>query len=84
MNRHSFRWEPLVFGLLFLAVVGNWAIWQAGLLSADQLVYAAAAGLILLGAVGIMASIAAPRHVPTPLISTKEASDEPEEADPQP
>ncbi|HSI27281.1 MAG TPA: hypothetical protein VK948_07705 [Aeromicrobium sp.] len=84
MNRHSFRWEPLVFGLLFLAVVANWAIWRAGLLSADQLVYAAAAGLILLGAVGIVASIAAPRHVPTLHISSEEASDEPEEADPQP
>jgi len=84
MNRHPFRWEPLVFGLIFLALVGNWAIWKAGLLSADQLVYVAAAGLIALGVVGIMASIATPRHVPTPHLAPQEASDEPEEADPQP
>jgi hypothetical protein len=84
MNRHPFRWEPLVFGLIFLALVGNWAIWKAGLLSADQLVYVAAAGLIALGVLGIMASIAAPRQVPTPHTSSKEASDEPEETDPQP
>lgn len=84
MNRHSFRWEPLVFGLLFLAVVGNWAVWKAGLLSADQLVYVVAAGLIGLGVVGIMASLAAPRSTAIPPIPSKEAADEPEEADPQP
>lgn len=81
MNRHPFRWEPLVFGLVFLAVAGSWAVWKADLLSADQLVYAAAAGLIVLGVAGIMASLAAPRHAPS--VPVQEASDAPEEVDPQ-
>ena len=49
MNRHPFRWEALAFGLLFLAVVGTWAAWKIGVLASDQLAYAPAGTLIVLG-----------------------------------
>jgi hypothetical protein len=61
MNRHPFRWEALAFGLLFLAVVGTWAAWQAGVLASDQLAYAPAATLIVLGIAGIIATFSRPR-----------------------
>lgn len=85
MKRHPFRWEALVFGLFFLALVGTWTVWTAGLLNSDQLAYAAAGGLIVLGVVGIIASIAAPpkRSVrPAPTIH-EEVPDADEETDAQ-
>jgi len=62
MNRHSFRWESLAFGLLFLAVVGTWAAWKSGALDSDQLAYAPAGTLIVLGIAGIIASFSSPRR----------------------
>jgi hypothetical protein len=56
MNRHPFRWEALAFGLLFLAVVGTWTAWKTGALASDQLAYAPAATLIVLGIAGIIAT----------------------------
>ena len=61
MNRHPFRWEALAFGLLFLAVVGTWTAWQAGVLASDQLAYAPAGTLIVLGVAGIIATFSRPR-----------------------
>ena len=60
MNRHSFRWEALAFGLLFLAVVGTWTAWRTGLLDSNQLAYAPAATLIVLGIAGIIATFSRP------------------------
>jgi hypothetical protein len=84
MNRHSFRWEALVFGLFFLAVVGTWTVWKAGLLDSDQLAYAAAGALIVLGVVGIAASIAGPRKLPAAPSTDEEVPDVREETDSQP
>jgi hypothetical protein len=61
MKRHPFRWEALAFGLLFLAVVGTWTAWKTGLLAGDQLAYAPAGTLIVLGVAGIIASFTTPR-----------------------
>jgi hypothetical protein len=61
MNRHPFRWEALAFGLLFLAVVGTWAAWESGVLASDQLAYAPAGTLIVLGVAGIIATFSRPR-----------------------
>lgn len=60
MNRHPFRWEALAFGLLFLAVVGTWTAWRTGILASDQLAYAPAGTLIVLGVAGIIASLGTP------------------------
>ena len=54
MNRHPFRWDALAFGLFFLAVLGQWAVWERNLLDPDELAYVAAAALIVLGVLGIV------------------------------
>jgi len=90
MNRHSFRWEALAFGLLFLAVVGTWTAWKTGVLESDQLAYAPAGTLIVLGVAGIIASFAPrktaePAGTPTAEVETvtEEVPDDVEETDPQ-
>ena len=62
MNRHPFRWEALAFGLLFLAVVGTWTAWRTGVLASNQLAYAPAGTLIVLGIAGIIATFSTPRR----------------------
>ena len=79
MNRHPFRWEALAFGLLFLAVVGTWTAWKTGVLDSDQLAYAPAGTLIVLGVAGIIASFASPRKTVEP----EEVPDDVEETDPK-
>ena len=76
MNRHPFRWEALAFGLLFLAVVGTWTAWQTGILTGDQLAYAPAGTLIVLGVAGVIASFSTPgRKLPKAPVTT-DANDE--------
>jgi hypothetical protein len=58
MKRHPFRWDALIFGLVFLAVVGIWLTQTTGLLTSGQLAYALAGALIAVGAAGIVASFA--------------------------
>lgn len=80
MNRHPFRWEALAFGLLFLAVVGTWSAWKTGALASDQLAYAPAGTLIVLGIAGIIASFSTPRRKPPEAPST-DPVDGPQEVD---
>ncbi|MFZ0140684.1 MAG: hypothetical protein WAL70_06330 [Aeromicrobium sp.] len=54
MKRHPFRWDALIFGLFFLAVLGQWAVWERDLLTPDALAFVAAAALIVLGVLGIV------------------------------
>jgi uncharacterized membrane protein YqjE len=61
MNRHPFRWDALVFGLFFLAVLGQWAVWEQNLLDTDALGFITAAVLITLGVVGILATVISTR-----------------------
>jgi hypothetical protein len=61
MNRHPFRWDALIFGLVFLAVVGTWLTRTAGLLTSGQLAYALAGALIAVGGAGVVASVATPQ-----------------------
>ncbi len=56
MRRHPFRWDALIFGLLFLAVLGQWAVWEMDLFAPDALAFVAAAVLIVLGVLGIAGS----------------------------
>ena len=53
MNRHPFRWDAIAFGLFYLAVLGQWAVWEQNLFEPDDLAYLAAAVLIVLGVVGV-------------------------------
>lgn len=85
MTRHPFRWGGLAFGLLFAAVIAQWALSRSELLSPDEFAYIAAGVLIVLGAIGIVASVARPRPRPaTPQSAApiKEDRDDREEADP--
>jgi len=66
MKRHPFRWDALVCGLIFLAVVGTWLTQTTGLLTSGQLAYALAGALIVVGVAGIVASMATPQKRFTP------------------
>jgi F0F1-type ATP synthase assembly protein I len=57
MNRHAFAWESFAFGALFLAIVGNWVALKQDTFTLDQLSVAAPITLIVLGILGIIASI---------------------------
>jgi hypothetical protein len=83
MNRHPFRWDALAFGLFFLAVLGQWAVWDRDLLGPDELAYVAAAVLIVLGVLGIVGTVISARpnrrkapFTPAPTIATEAAPDE--------
>lgn len=79
MNRHPFRWEALAFGLLFLAVVGTWTAWKTGVLASDQLAYAPAGTLIVLGIAGIIASFSTPNRKQPETTATSDRADETDE-----
>ena len=79
MNRHPFRWEALAFGLLFLAVVGTWSAWKTGALASDQLAYAPAATLIVLGVAGIIATFSRQASKKPVTTASDDSADEAEE-----
>jgi hypothetical protein len=92
MSRHSFRWAGLAFGLFFLAGVGSWAVWKQDLMTPRQLSLTASGVLILLGVLGVAATIwqtrTAARTTTIPVSAipaepTPEGPDD-EEAHPQP
>ena len=69
MNRHPFRWSYLLFAALFLAAVAGWAVWREDLLTSRELSLSASGVLIVLGLVGVAATLrqARPlRPVPAP------------------
>jgi hypothetical protein len=76
MNRHQFRWDAFVFGLFFLAVLGQWAVWEMDWLGPDDLAYVAAAVLIVLGVVGILGTaISAKADRPTAPFTPKASTE---------
>ncbi len=83
MNRHPFRWDALAFGLFFLAVLGQWAVWEIDLLGPDDLAYVAAGVLIVLGVLGIIGTAisARPHRREAPFTPTT-TEDETDELDP--
>lgn len=83
MNTHPFRWRGLIFGLLFLAIAGNWAVWKQDLLTQQQFSYAVSAVLIAFGILGVFATFWRPAPRSThDHPDTQEDSHE--ELDPQP
>ena len=89
MTRHSFCWEGLAFGLFFLAAVGNWAVWKQDLLTPRQLGLTASGVLIVLGLLGVAATVwqtrpanrrpAAPAAETTPESTTDTITEGPED-----
>lgn len=57
MNRHPFRWSYLLFAALFLAAVAGWAVWREDLLTSRELSLSASGVLIVLGLVGVAATL---------------------------
>lgn len=94
MTRHSFRWEGLAFGLFFLSAVGNWAVWKQDLLTPRELGLTASGVLIVLGLLGVAATVwqTRPTHrvrtdpgtEPTADTTTPEGPEDHEEAHPKP
>lgn len=85
MSRHPLRWESLAFGLFFAAIVGNWAVWKQDLLSSRQLSLSASAVLIVLGLLGVAATLwnSRPAKLTTPTSHTTPEGPDDEETDPQ-
>lgn len=88
MSRHPFRWSNLAFGLMFLAGVGQWAVWKQDWLTPRELSLASSGVLIALGLLGVIATFWKPGQpittTPSALedTSTSERSEH-EEADPK-
>jgi uncharacterized membrane protein YqjE len=83
MNRHPLRWDNLIFGLLFLVCVGNWAVWKQDLLTSRELGLTASGVLIVLGVIGVIATLWRTRPARPTSTDTPEGIDY-EEADSQP
>lgn len=85
MNRHPFRWDAMVFGLFFLAVLGQWAVWEQDLLDPDTLGFITAAVLITLGVVGIVATVISTRtnHRVAPFSPTPDRIVDPDDPTPE-
>lgn len=89
MTRHPLRWDSLVFGLFFAAIVANWAVWRQDLLTTRQLSLTTSGVLIVLGVVGVAATIWRARPKPADIPESSEEPTDPEgpeneEAQPQP
>lgn len=84
MNRHSLRWPGLVLGLLFLAIAGNWAVWQQDLLTRQQFSYVLSGALIVLGTLGVIATFWRPRTASLTHDTTHHLEENHEEPDSQP
>ena len=74
MSRHAFRWDSLVLGLLFAAAVGGWAVLDQDALTARQLSVTASVILILLGLLGVAATLVTPRRPAPPSTSSTDTS----------
>ncbi len=94
MNRHPFRWQGAAFGAFFLAVAGNWAVWQQDLLTQREFSLTLSVVLIVAGILGVILTFWKPRPRPAATTASTtttrtdtthplEESDE-EAADPKP
>ncbi|CAN5241898.1 hypothetical protein BH09ACT10_BH09ACT10_24600 [soil metagenome] len=76
MRRHRFRWDNFAFGLLFLAIVGNWIAWKEDAWTLSEFSVVAPVALIALGVLGVLASLRKPA-TPTPLEPITEPTTQP-------
>jgi hypothetical protein len=91
MTRHTIRWSSLIFGLAFLSGLGQWAVRDQDLMSARDLSLTTSAVLVVLGLLGVVATLWKPSRptaaVSTPVLTPEDHSPkgiDDEEADPQP
>ena len=63
MTRHPFRWSSFAFGLVFLAGVGQWAVWEQDWLTPRELSVTASGVLIGLGLLGVIATFWKPNQL---------------------
>lgn len=64
MNLHAFRWDSFVWGVLFLAISGNWWARRQGIYTLAELSVVAPLILIAAGIAGIVLSLARGRRSP--------------------
>ena len=89
MTRHPIRWSSLIFGLVFLSGLGQWAVRDQDLMSARDLSLTTSAVLVALGLLGVFATLWKPTRptditpAPTPEDHAPKGTED-EEADPQP
>lgn len=57
MTRHKLAWTSLAFGVFFLAIAGNWVAGRQDVLTRHELGIAAPITLIVLGVIGVIATI---------------------------
>lgn len=57
MNRHSFTWQNLAFGALFLGIVINSVAHKQDAFTLEELSIAVPVTLIALGVIGIIATV---------------------------
>lgn len=67
MRRHAYDWVALSFGALFVVIVGNWAAHTQGLISTTDLALLAPIALIVVGVLGIIASLTSAARSKGPL-----------------
>jgi hypothetical protein len=91
MTRHPIRWSSLIFGLVFLSWLGQWAVHDQDLMSARNLSLTTSAVLVVLGLLGVTATLWKPTRpadpTPEPVLTPEDhyaKGTEDEEADPQP
>ena len=73
-----------MFGLFFLAVLGQWAVWEMDWLGSDDLAYVAAVVLIVLGLLGIAGTAISARSDRRTPPFTPPTGHEPEPTEPEP
>lgn len=57
MSRHPVRWGSLFFGVVLATVVVVWAVAEQGLVSAEAAGAGVAVALIVIGVIGVVATI---------------------------
>lgn len=82
MRKHPFRWESLAFGLFFLSCAANWAVWKQDLLTPRELSLTASGVLIVLGVLGVAATLWQARQSPPQIPNQEGPHDEPADAQP--
>ena len=70
MNRHPVRWQGVAFGAFFLAVAGNWAVWQQDLLTQREFSLSLSVVLIVAGILGVILTFWKPRPPGTTATTT--------------
>ncbi len=76
MNRHPVRWGSALTGLTFLVVAACWAVLELDVVDLDDAGPAVAVALIVLGVVGIAATVVIARRPTMPRTPSDERLEE--------